>query len=80
MHISSLPSSFCVGELGSPAYLFVDFLSNSGQGLWQVLLLIAQMCGKIKDFSGLMCARVFLRTTLAQRVSSGEILSTTGRR
>ncbi|MFZ8863865.1 MAG: 4-alpha-glucanotransferase, partial [Thermocrinis sp.] len=37
LHISSLPSPFCVGDLGRSAYLFVDFLSNSGQGLWQVL-------------------------------------------
>jgi len=37
LHISSLPSPFCVGDLGRSAYLFVDFLSNSRQGLWQVL-------------------------------------------
>ncbi len=37
LHVSSLPSSFCVGDLGQSAYIFVDFLANSGQGLWQLL-------------------------------------------
>ncbi len=37
LHISSLPSSFPIGDLGEYAYLFVDFLHNSAQKLWQVL-------------------------------------------
>ncbi|HUS89848.1 MAG TPA: 4-alpha-glucanotransferase, partial [Desulfosporosinus sp.] len=37
LHISSLPSSWGLGDLGTEAYDFVDFLANSGQSLWQVL-------------------------------------------
>ena len=37
LHISSLPSSWGVGDLGKEAYEFVDFLVDSGQSLWQVL-------------------------------------------
>jgi 4-alpha-glucanotransferase len=37
MHISSLPSSWGLGDLGKEAYEFVDFLTDSGQSLWQVL-------------------------------------------
>jgi 4-alpha-glucanotransferase len=37
LHISSLPSSWGLGDLGKEAYEFVDFLTDSGQTLWQVL-------------------------------------------
>jgi 4-alpha-glucanotransferase len=37
MHISSLPFSPAIGDLGSAAYKFVDFLAQSGQRYWQVL-------------------------------------------
>jgi 4-alpha-glucanotransferase len=37
MHISSLPSAWGLGDLGQEAYDFVDFLSEAGQSLWQVL-------------------------------------------
>ncbi len=37
MHISSLPSKYGIGALGSEAYKFVDFLRNAGQSYWQVL-------------------------------------------
>jgi 4-alpha-glucanotransferase len=37
LHISSLPSSWGLGDLGKEAYEFVDFLTDSGQSLWQVL-------------------------------------------
>lgn len=37
LHISSLPSPYGVGNLGSGAYKFVDFLEKSGQSLWQIL-------------------------------------------
>lgn len=35
--ISSLPSSWGVGDLGQGAYDFVDFLASAGQSIWQVL-------------------------------------------
>jgi 4-alpha-glucanotransferase len=37
MHISSLPSRFGIGDLGSQAYSFVDFLARTGQKVWQIL-------------------------------------------
>lgn len=40
LHISSLPSSFGIGDLGPGAYQFVDFLTACGQSIWQVLPLI----------------------------------------
>lgn len=37
LHPTSLPSRFGIGDLGQPAYEFVDFLEESGQKLWQIL-------------------------------------------
>ena len=37
LHPTSLPSRFGVGDLGSEAYRFVEFLAESKQKLWQVL-------------------------------------------
>ena len=37
LHISSLPSSYGVGDLGSSSYNFIDFLKASGQSFWQIL-------------------------------------------
>ena len=37
MHISSLPSRYGIGTLGSEAYRFVDFLAKAGQTYWQIL-------------------------------------------
>ena len=37
LHPTSFPGLFGIGDLGSSAYQFIDFLSASGQELWQVL-------------------------------------------
>lgn len=37
MHISSLPSPYGIGTMGSAAYEFVDFLHKARQGHWQIL-------------------------------------------
>lgn len=37
LHPTSLPSKYGIGELGSEAYYFVDFLARSRQRLWQIL-------------------------------------------
>lgn len=37
MHITSLPSPYGIGTLGSAAYRFVDFLHQAGQHYWQIL-------------------------------------------
>ncbi len=37
LHITSLPSSYGVGDLGPEAYRFADFLAQTKQRYWQVL-------------------------------------------
>ncbi len=37
MHISSLPGKYGIGTFGKESYDFVDFLSESGQRIWQIL-------------------------------------------
>lgn len=37
LHITCLPSSFGIGDLGAGARRFVEFLSSAGQRVWQVL-------------------------------------------
>ena len=46
MHISSLPGPFAIGTLGEGAKKFIDFLSESGFGAWQVL-----PCGPCDDYN-----------------------------
>lgn len=37
MHPTSFPSEHGIGDLGQGAYDFINFLHQSGQGLWQIL-------------------------------------------
>ncbi len=37
MHITSLPSPYGIGTMGTEAYRFADFLKATGQSYWQVL-------------------------------------------
>ncbi len=37
LHPTSLPGRFGIGDLGSEAYRFVDFVAAAGQSYWQVL-------------------------------------------
>ncbi|MFZ0317680.1 MAG: 4-alpha-glucanotransferase [Candidatus Sulfotelmatobacter sp.] len=37
LHVTSLPGGHGIGDLGSSAYEFVDFLTQSKQKIWQVL-------------------------------------------
>jgi 4-alpha-glucanotransferase len=37
LHPTSLPGPWGIGDLGQPAFDFVDFLESAGQGVWQVL-------------------------------------------
>src|SRR6266478_5722621 len=37
LHPTSLPGPFGIGDLGPEAYAFIDFLAQTGQGIWQVL-------------------------------------------
>lgn len=40
LHITSLPGSYGIGEIGQHSYDFVDLLQEMGQRLWQILPLI----------------------------------------
>jgi len=37
LHITSLPSPYGIGDLGSGAYRFADFLTEAKQSFWQIL-------------------------------------------
>ncbi len=37
LHPTSLPGRFGIGDLGPPAHQFIDWLAESGCGLWQIL-------------------------------------------
>jgi len=41
LHPTCLPGPYGVGELGSEAFAFIDFLKSAGQKMWQVLPLNA---------------------------------------
>ncbi|MBN2058282.1 MAG: 4-alpha-glucanotransferase [Candidatus Saganbacteria bacterium] len=43
LHISSLPSSYGIGDLGPEAYRFADQLKRAGQSVWQILPLTETM-------------------------------------
>ncbi len=47
LHITSLPSSSGIGDLGPGAHRFIDFLAESGQSVWQILPLnpTSSICG-----------------------------------
>ncbi len=72
LHITSLPSEFGLGDLGSNAYRFVDFLAASGQRIWQILPLGPTTLGDspyscYSVFAGnplLVCPRLLVRDGL----------------
>lgn len=37
LHLTSLPSCYGIGDFGKGAYQFIDFLSETGSTLWQIL-------------------------------------------
>src|SRR5690606_12145763 len=37
LHISSLQTPFCIGDLGPSSFAFADFLHRSNQRIWQML-------------------------------------------
>jgi 4-alpha-glucanotransferase len=49
LHISSLPSRFGIGDFGTQAFKFANFLHKSGQTYWQILPLTPP--NRFKDFS-----------------------------
>jgi 4-alpha-glucanotransferase len=57
LHPTSLPGEWGIGDLGTWAYRFVDFLVESGQQLWQILPLGPPGCGysPYQAFSSMAC-------------------------
>jgi 4-alpha-glucanotransferase len=49
LHITSLPGNYPIGDFGSGAYRFADFLQRSGQSYWQILPL--NQVNRIKAYS-----------------------------
>jgi len=67
LHPTSLPSEYGVGDLGPAARKFVDFLSASGQKLWQLLPLQHPAAGSPYD-----CISAFAGNPLL--ISPGELI------
>jgi 4-alpha-glucanotransferase len=73
LHISSLPSSQGIGDLGPAAYRFVDFLSAARQQYWQILPL--NPTSPDHDHSPYKSTSAFAANTL---LISPELLVTSG--
>jgi len=57
LHLTSLPGRHGIGDMGSGAYMFIDFLSASGQSCWQFLP--TGPTSTVFDNSPYMCRSVF---------------------
>jgi 4-alpha-glucanotransferase len=62
LHPTSLPGRFGIGDLGEPAYRFVDFLCETGLRLWQMLPLGA--IRGVYDNSPYQCLSIFAGNTM----------------
>jgi len=69
LHITSLPSKFGIGELGSQAYQFAELLAQAGQSYWQVLPLCPT--ARIHHYSPYSSLSAFAGNSL---LISGELL------
>jgi len=57
LHITCLPSEFGIGDMGSTAFKFIDFLKKARQQYWQILPL--NPTGPLKNFSPYACYSAF---------------------
>ncbi|MBI4842860.1 MAG: 4-alpha-glucanotransferase [Nitrospirae bacterium] len=78
LHVTSLPSSYGIGDLGPGARRFVDFLAEAGQSLWQILPL-TPTCGiyghsPYSSFSAFACNKLLISPEML--VSDGIISKT----
>jgi 4-alpha-glucanotransferase len=62
MHITSLPGRYGIGDLGTSAYQFVDFLAAANQRLWQALPLTPTGYGNSPyySYSAMACNHLLL--------------------
>jgi 4-alpha-glucanotransferase len=56
-HITSLPSPYGIGDIGSSSHAFLEFLARAGQGYWQFLP--TGPCGPVFDNSPYMSSSAF---------------------
>src|SRR5215210_7621190 len=74
LHPTSLPGRFGIGDFGSHAYRFVDFLAAANQRLWQILPLGPPAYGN----SPYQCFSAFAGNTLMinpERLAADGLLS-----
>ena len=64
LHISSLPSSFGIGDLGPVAYEYADFLAAAKQSYWQILPLNPPTLRR-DSYSPYDCLSAFAGNTLS---------------
>jgi 4-alpha-glucanotransferase len=57
LHITSLPSRFGIGDMGTDAYRFADVLADSGMRYWQILPLTPVQCRH--EYSPYNCMSAF---------------------
>ncbi|MFW5999696.1 MAG: 4-alpha-glucanotransferase [Halanaerobiaceae bacterium] len=74
-HVSSLPSNFGIGDMGSGAREFIDFLVASGQSAWQILPLNPPADGRSPYQSYSAFAGNFLLIDPLQLVNEGWLKS-----
>jgi 4-alpha-glucanotransferase len=69
MHISSLPSRYGIGDLGTSAYQFVDFLYAANQRIWQVLPLTPTGYGNSPyySYSAMACNHLLISPDVLQK-------------
>ena len=75
VHVSSLPSETGIGNFGSAARRFVDFLSDSGMSVWQICPLGPTGYGDspYQCFSAFAGNPYFIVTRYFQKVSVSEL-------
>ena len=71
LHPTSLPSSTGVGEIGSEAYPFVDWLHRAQVGSWQILPLVPAGSGYSPYSSWSACAGNPLLISIKDLISDG---------
>lgn len=71
LHPTSLPSSTGIGEIGSEAYSFIDWLHSAQVGTWQILPLVPAGSGYSPYSSWSSCAGNSLLISIKDLISDG---------
>ena len=73
LHPTSLPSSTGIGEIGSEAYAFIDWLHQTQVGVWQILPLVPVGSGHSPYSSWSACAGNPLLISIKDLVTEGYL-------